>query len=304
MFSRKALLQAAILPIFLTIAIFLSLPEKPPEDPLDIAAVSLAAVEAETSASLAKVFSERDYAWPPAGSVPAIAVQFLPGDLGLQTADQRKALFFQSLLPLILAEDRRLRTLREHAQRLDAELRAGRVIDKRDQALLTRLFERFRIDGALTDRVARERLLGRLDTVPVSLALAQAAKESGWGTSRFSREANNLFGQWTWDESVGVVPANRREGSTHFVRRFPDLRSAVRYYIWNLNVGHAYVEFRRERQRQRETERELDGLALASTLTRYSERGEVYAREIRGMIRFNGLQVLDSQPDLKLAATR
>lgn len=302
MSSRKPLLQASILPIFLIIAIVLSLPERPPEDPLDVAAVRLAKVETETSASLADVFDERDYTWPPAGPVPAIALQSLPGDLDQLTIEQRKALFFQSLLPLVLAESQRLQTLRERAQWLDAELRAGRVIDKRGQALLTRLFERYRIDGELTDRSARERLLRRLDTVPVSLALAQAAKESGWGTSRFSREANNLFGQWTWDESVGVVPANRREGSSHFVRRFPDLRSAVRYYVWNLNVGQAYVDFRRERHRQREAGQDLDGLALASTLTRYSERGEVYTREIRGMIRFNELQALDRRADLQLAA--
>lgn len=302
MSSRKPLLQASILPIFLIIAIVLSLPERPPEDPLDVAAVRLATVETETSASLADVFDERDYAWPPAGPVPAIALQSLPGDLDQLTIEQRKALFFQSLLPLVLAESQRLQTLRERAQWLDAELRAGRVIDKRGQALLTRLFERYRIDGELTDRSARERLLRRLDTVPVSLALAQAAKESGWGTSRFSREANNLFGQWTWDESVGVVPAKRREGSSHFVRRFPDLRSAVRYYLWNLNVGQAYVDFRRERHRQREAGQDLDGLALASTLTRYSERGEVYTREIRGMIRFNELQALDRRADLQLAA--
>lgn len=304
MFSRKQLLQAAILPVFLTIAIILSLPEKPPRDPLEVAAVDLIEIEVETSDSLARVFSERGYEWPPAGPVPPLALQFLPGDLGQLRSDQRKALFFQSLLPLVLAENQRLRTLRERAQWLDVELSAGRVIDQRDQALLARLFERYRIEGELTDRAARKRLMGRLDTVPVSLALGQAAKESGWGTSRFSREANNLFGQWTWDESVGVVPANRREGGTHFVRRFPDLRSAVRYYIWNLNVGHAYGDFRRERQSQREAGQELDGLALASTLTRYSERGEVYTREIRGMIRFNGLQLLDEQPDLQLAASR
>ncbi len=117
--------------------------------------------------------------------------------------------------------------------------------------------------------------------------LAQAANESAWGTSRFTRVANNLFGQWTWQAAHGIVPASRPEGERYLVRKFPSLRDSVRDYLYNLNVGHAYEGLRRLRHEMRRRGQPLDAAILAAGLSRYSGRGAAYVEEIRRIIRGN-----------------
>jgi cytochrome c oxidase subunit 2 len=126
-----------------------------------------------------------------------------------------------------------------------------------------------------------------VDAVPAALVLAQAANESGWGTSRFAQEANNLFGMWTWDKDAGLLPERRAANARHFVRVFNNLRGAVDNYLHTINTGPAYRELRMLREQQRLRGEPLSAWKLAAGLSRYSERGEEYVAEIRSIIRFN-----------------
>jgi Bax protein len=132
-----------------------------------------------------------------------------------------------------------------------------------------------------------------MDIIPPSLALAQSAEESGWGTSRFARQGNALFGQWTWDRSQGIRPSAAAASATHAIRRFPTLLAAVRAYARNLNTHRAYASFRLERERLRQQSQPISGFRLATTLTRYSERGGAYVRSLHAIMRGNDLARFD-----------
>ncbi len=132
-------------------------------------------------------------------------------------------------------------------------------------------------------------MLSRVDTIPEDLALAQAANESAWGTSRFSLVANNLFGQWTFIPGQGIIPKDRPEGETYEVRKFSTVYDSVRSYLLNLNTHQAYKQLRQLRTASRVNGQNPKGLKLAEGLLRYSTRGEDYVKELQAMIRFNQL---------------
>lgn len=244
---------------------------------------------AGTSAqALSTLFAELDYGWPPPELVPRVALQQLPADLAEQPVANRKALFFSSLTPLVLAENQRLLQKRARLQ----DLLARPVWSEAEQRELAALAERYAVIGELEDPRTQERLLRRVDEIPLGLALAQAAKESGWGTSRFAQEARNLFGVWTWDSSQGLVPAARQSGATHLVRVFPDLQASVRNYLHTLNTGAVYAPLRQQRAYLRSVGAPLQPLALVDGLERYSERGQSYVQEVRAMILSNQLHQL------------
>lgn len=136
-------------------------------------------------------------------------------------------------------------------------------------------------------------LLRRVDVVPVSLALVQAAKESAWGTSRFAREGNNFFGHWCYVKGCGLVPKRRAEGRVHEVAVFESAEQSVERYIHNLNTHRAYRALRKLRQSLRDRNSPVTGVALAAGLLQYSERGERYVQEVRRMIINNDLPHFD-----------
>jgi len=139
------------------------------------------------------------------------------------------------------------------------------------------------------------RLLQRVDVIPPSLALSQAANESAWGTSRFARSGHNYFGQWCFTTGCGVVPRHRTAGKQHEVAVFASPAAAVASYLHNLNSHPAYQRLREIRLQQRQQHQVVSGLALAAGLEKYSERGEDYIRELRAMIRHNRLSQYDQQ---------
>lgn len=248
--------------------------------------VRLTPVEVDSAAELAASFDALDYAWPPAGPVPPLAAVRLPKDVDRLNAAVRKQLFFRALLPLVLAENLAIRRQRQFLESaFTAEYRLDHITLRRIYAIA----RQYQVEGDVRDPAFRELLLRRVDEVPPALALAQAANESGWGTSRFAQQANNLFGHWTWNPRQGLVPLERKAGARHRVRIFGDLRAAVRTYLHNLNVGRAYVDLRVLRARMRADGQPLDPIALAGGLRRYSERGTAYVREIRALIRSNAL---------------
>lgn len=215
-----------------------------------------------------------------APAVPRVYLKTLPpdwpGDLAVK---QRKRLFVAAVLPLILAENERIRETRQKMQRL---LDRQQDLNDEERAWLRELAAAYRL--AEVDAAALRR---RVDIIPADLALAQAAIESGWGTSRFARQGNALFGQWVWGEGQGIVPKQRKAGMTHSVRKFDSLRESVAGYMRNLNTHNAYRPLRTARARQRANGEPPSGVVMAQGLGRYSERGQVYVDEVTSVIRYN-----------------
>lgn len=210
--------------------------------------------------------------------VPPVFLPAVPGDLdALAEIDDKKQVFLRVMLPLVLVVNEEIA---EDRRRLEA-MAAGR--EPRDESWLADLASRY---GAEPQPA---RLLRLVDVVPPSLALAQAAEESGWGTSRFVREANNLFGHVGGD--AGLVPQGDQSGPR--MAAFASLHEAVRAYVHNLNTHPAYDNLRRARAAARSRGAVPDGHSLAGTLTAYSERGPAYVDTIRTIIRANGLLRFD-----------
>ncbi len=238
---------------------------------------------------LTKKMSELDYKLSDVrrgeAEVPRLTIAALPRDLRqLQSVRSRKNLFVRTILPLILQANE---TVMDERRRLKAVL-AKESPDAVDRAWLGELAARY---DAKPDEA--EELLRRVDIVPPSLALAQAAEESGWGTSRFAQEANAVFGQWTFRSDSGVVPSRRDDGKRHKIRSFGGLRASVLAYLKNLNIHWAYVDFRQRRADLRDRQGWLSGYDLTSSLERYSERGKAYVKTIRTIMRVNGFAAYD-----------
>lgn len=280
----RVVVEALPLTALLTLLIAWQLCSRPANEPPRLIPVS-----AESAQALAAVFAQVDYGWPPEGAVPRLALRALPPDLHELPVAERKALFFSSLTPLVLAENERVREKRARLQALLAKPAWSEV----ERLELVALAERYAVAGELEDPITQRRLLARVDEIPLGLALAQAAKESGWGTSRFAQQGRNLFGVWTWDASQGLVPAARVEGARHLVRVFPDLQASVRNYLHTLNTGAVYSPLRRLRAQRRAAGEAPRALELSSGLARYSERGEAYVQEVAEMILINRLEELD-----------
>ena len=244
---------------------------------------------------LERLFADLRYDWPLASGyrVPRLLIRSIPGDLSRDVSvAERKANFLRILLPVILAENQQIRQQRAWLQ--DCLQQGVSRLDDRVKTQLRELAHSYKVGTDLDDPEVQRQLLQRVDEVPVALALAQAANESGWGTSRFVRQANNLFGHWTFHRDKGLVPLDRDEGKKHRVRVFPSLRSSVRAYLHNLNTSRAYKRLRKLRAILRENDQPLDGDHLAAGLLYYSERGQEYVDEIRTLIRTNHLNHFES----------
>ncbi len=242
-------------------------------------------VYASSAERLETVFSQAGYFWP-ASQVPPLTVQYFPDDLSDTSTDTRKSLFFRTLLPLVLAENARIEMQRSELE----QAINGNLPEQRRANIIQRLASEYDVEGAPLAKETADTLMNRIDTVPASLALAQAAIESGWGTSRFAREGNNLFGEWTWQPSEGLKPRDRAQGADHYVRVFDDLRDSVRSYLNNLNSHEAYQRFRSLRARAGQAGREMTPTEMTAGLEKYSQRGWAYVKEVREMISGNGLE--------------
>ncbi len=285
---------AFVFPLLLAALLSLLIPEKP--DAGVDKRLQLKRYQVASADELQRIFNELDYSWPPQDEtlIPAIEVSSFPQDLVMvKDVKQKKALFFQTLLPIVLAENEKLADLRRHAKQfLDKGVSRLEEDERRWLDVVARQYE---VKGRLDDVRMQRRLLTRLDEVPPALVLAQAANESAWGTSRFARLGNNLFGQWTYRQSQGIVPLGRPDGETYAVRAFTSIDASVRAYLHNLNTHPAYKELRRLRSDMRAAGQRLDAHVLATGLLAYSQRGEAYIEEIQAMIRVNRLmEVLSS----------
>ncbi len=227
--------------------------------------------------------------------VPRFYLASLPkGMSNIREVSKRKALFFKTVLPLILKTNEEIRADRLKLWRLHYQARLNAKLDGLDRLWLSGISKRYGVkySGDAIGPMISD-LLNRVDTLPVSLALAQAAEESGWGTSRFAKEGNALFGQWTYKSNKGIAPKDRDEGATHSVKAFSSLSDAVKAYMHNLNTHRAYRKLRAIRTEARRLGQPLSGYDLAVGLQKYSARGEEYVSSLRSIIRVNDLSILD-----------
>jgi Bax protein len=247
----------------------------------------------ETDALLAR-FQQSDYtldAVRAGAPVPGIFLAALPQDLAdVAHVQDRKNAFFGIMLPLILRANAEIRNDRAHIEKQVAHSLA--VADA--PAWLLDLAKTYKVKVPAEGQFPFAALLKRVAPVPPSLALAQAAEESGWGTSRFAKHGNALFGQWTYDPAhTGIVPASRADGQRHRIRTFPTLLDTVRAYMLNLNSHAAYQKLRDMRAALHKQNKPITGAALASTLDAYSARGAAYPKSLQAIIRVNDLAPLD-----------
>jgi Bax protein len=234
--------------------------------------------------------------WTPPGALPSgapLGAAPAPDFAAMTDARQRKEAFFAWLAPLVERENARVARMRERLEELQAKQQRGGRLDRHEIRFLEQVAERYRIDGDPRHSAEdMQRLLRRVDTVPPRLALAQAAVESGWGTSRFAREGNNYFGIWTW-RGRGMTPARRASFSNHKVASYGDAAASVRAYLYTRAVGPAYRDLRLRREEARQAGRHPGALELAVGLSGYSERGDDYVHEIRRVLRGNA-RLLDA----------
>lgn len=251
-------------------------------------------VAVDDTAELARAFQHMGYHLDGADdgglAVPRVIVSVLPPDLPrLDETDLRKTVFAQLLLPLVLQVNEALLDQRRRLIALRDKLDSGKNLSARERRWLGGVAAYYSADPDDIDR-----LLERVDIVPPSLALAQAALESGWGTSRVAREGNAVFGQYMFDNSIDPPSDDESAQAIYRLRTFGGLLDAVIAYAHNLNTHRAYRAFRAERAAARADGRDLDGYALAGLLTRYSTRGEDYVSDVRRLMRQNDLDAFDN----------
>ena len=213
----------------------------------------------------------------------------LPQDfMDIQPIIERKRLFINTLIPIIYSEN--LQILNDRKKILDWWRESDGENFSRDfwPQWLFELSEKY---GSSDSNLGN--LLMRVDIIPISLALAQSAIESGWGTSRYSREGNAVFGQYTFDESKGLKPKDRNENDEFFIKKFPNLSESVRSYLKNINTHLAYADFREERKKLRMSGENLSGYKLVNFLKDYSERRESYIKDVKEIISSNNFQKYD-----------
>ena len=216
--------------------------------------------------------------------VKPIYLTKLPKDLNsLGSTREKRELFIKIVLPLILDENNKIS---EDRQKLFSILNKNfNTVGER--VWLKRRFKEYKIEDKDTGKLKM-----RMDIIPVSLALAQAANESGWGTSRFALEGNALFGQWTWSKK-GISPKNKDPNKTHKVLQFQILKASVKAYKNNLNTHNAYREFREVRAQLRQEGKRIVGLDLSKHIKNYASIGDKYVEIIESIILNNSLTDFD-----------
>ena len=254
--------------------------EEIPQDTVRLSASTIEQLFKDTNYSLSEVRKSK--------KVKPIRLSLLPNEIKqIESSKKRKNLFIQIILPLILEENSLILIDRK---RLFSILNKN----KNSKKEINWLNKKFKQYGVLNKDIPTLKV--RMDIVPVSLAIAQAAKETGWGTSRFALEGNALFGQWTWSGD-GIKPAGAESDTKHKVMKFKVLKASVRAYQRNLNTHSSYKNFRQLRAQLRDDSEKLDSFLLADQLDNYAETGKEYTKILKQIISQNSLQDFD---DVKL----
>ncbi|MDR0781397.1 MAG: glucosaminidase domain-containing protein [Pseudomonadales bacterium] len=239
----------------------------------------------------------RPQTWAPQVSSDAVALapeeasaQALPDFGAILDIETKKRTFFEFLQPIVDAQNLRVSRQRIKLLKISAKVDEHTPLSPQDQIFLRALLRTYEVNTEHFDSPeALKLLLLRVDVLPPSLVLAQAANESAWGTSRFAREGYSFFGQWCYREGCGLVPEQRNASAYYEVQSFSSIEASVDAYFLNLNTFDRYNELRQIRQGLRDHRAPIDGLSLAEGLSDYSGRGQAYIRELRQMIRDNNL---------------
>ena len=216
--------------------------------------------------------------------VKPVALTLLPQEIKMiENTKKRKEFFIQIVLPLIIKENNNIR--------LDRKTLFN-IINKSNNTDAEKqwLNKKYKQYGVNSKELSTLKI--RMDEIPVSLAIAQAAKETGWGTSRFAQEGNALFGQWTWS-GEGLKPKDAEEGKGHKVMKFNVLQASVRAYQRNLNTHSTYRDFRKARAELRDLNKPLDSIELSKHLNKYAETGNQYVEVLQKIINQNKLKDFD-----------
>jgi Bax protein len=219
----------------------------------------------------------------------------LPDFAAIEGIPERKSAFFAYLKPYVDDANHVIERDRERLGTLQRRLVNG-PLGRRDACWLQEFAEEYNLACQRSQKVQEaivEELLMRVDIVPPSLALAQAALESGWGTSRFAQEGNNLFGIWCYKPGCGIVPKHRPVGASYEVARYDSPEKSFLAYMRTLNGNPVYRQMWLLRNDLRENGNEINGAILAGGLHRYSQEGDRYIAKVRGLIRANSLHELD-----------
>jgi len=236
--------------------------------------------------TLEKYFEQQNYHWPikTQEQIPDILLETMPIDLEqLSSIKTKKILFIQILLPLVLAEQQNI--LRQRNRVIQLIGQSGDDVSIENNPWFASLVNEYRINKSLDSNMQKQLLLKRIDSLPAELVIAQAAIESGWGTSRFALEGNSLFGEWTFEKQAGLVPNDRHSDKTHQVKKFDSLQLSIRSYIKNINRNNAYKELRGARFEMRENGKKFDALVLAKYLHRYSQKGQDYVKSLHQIMK-------------------
>ena len=248
-----------------------------------------------SASTIEQLFKDTDYTLKKVKKTKLVNIginlDHLPTEMkNIENTKKRKNLFIQIILPLILDENTKIKLDRK---KLFVILNKNNN-SKSDLEWIGKKFKQYGVS-----KNDFPTLKTRMDEVPVSLAIAQAAKETGWGTSRFAQKGNALFGQWTWSGD-GIKPAGAEIDSTHKVASFKVLKASVKAYLRNLNTHPSYKEFRKERAIQRDNDEELNSLELVKYLDKYAETGIEYTKTLSKIIKQNSLTEFD---DVKILPT-
>ena len=255
-----------------------------PEDTVRLSASTIEQLFKDTNYSLSEVRRTK--------KVKPIRLSLLPNEMkSIESSGKRKSLFIKIILPLVLEENNRIIIDRK---KLFSILNKNK--NSKDE--IKWLNQRFKQYGVLNKDLATLKV--RMDIIPVSLAIAQAAKETGWGTSRFAIEGNALFGQWTWS-GEGIKPAGADTDATYKVMKFNVLKASVRAYQRNLNTHSSYKKFRFVRAQLRDDNKKLDSLKLAEYLNNYAQTGTEYTKVLKQIIQQNQLKDFDEVKLLPLS---
>ena len=247
-----------------------------PTDSVRLSASTIEQLFKDTNYDLNKVRKEK--------LVKPVSLTLLPTEIKMiENSKERKELFIQIILPLIIKENNNIKIDR---RKLFSILNKS----KNTKAEKNWLLMKFKQYGVTSKDLSTLKI--RMDEVPVSMAIAQAAKETGWGTSRFAQEGNALFGQWTWS-GEGIKPAGADNESTHKVMKFKVLQASVKAYQRNLNTHSSYKDFRSARAQLRDDKKKLDSIILSEFLDKYAETGKEYVRILQQIIRQNKLTDFD-----------
>jgi Bax protein len=225
--------------------------------------------------------------------VKPVALTLLPKEIKMiENSKKRKEFFIQIVLPLIIEENNNIKLDRKT---LFTIINKSNNLNSEKQWLE----KKYKQYGVKLGDLSTLKI--RMDEIPVSLAIAQAAKETGWGTSRFALEGNALFGQWTWS-GEGLKPKEAKEGQSHKVMKFNILQASVRAYQRNINTHSTYKDFRKARAKLRDSKKPLDSIELSKYLNKYAETGNQYVEVLQKIIKQNKLQDFDDAKLLPASA--